>query len=408
MDTYVVSLLKAWWGDAATADNDFCFDYLPRISGDHSTYQTTLDDDRRHGPRLLRDGGEPGRRLRERQAAAARARGRGLAGRARLLRDRDARRSGTTRPRSRPASCGPTRSAPRCSSCLPPRTPRRTAASRTRSGCCSGTTRPSSRRATRAPSCGSCTTSAVRIREMLATSTDRARPPAARPHVGLPDRGRRSRSRARKRCCARSTAPVPTATRSASYTEVAGRRLDHVRVLDLLRLLRRRREPDAAAPARVASRAGSRPSGAGHGRRTGACSTTARRPIPTVVRGRSASATSSGTPTTASGRAPTSPTSSPTAVPTTCHPKARPAGRRVARRRAVHHAGRRRRLPLRARGREGRPVPDALRTPRVAVRATRSTACDANPTVQTYRRARQRRTTPSDGEPGADVLPVRR
>jgi formate dehydrogenase major subunit len=42
MDTYVVSLLKAWWGDAATADNDFCFDYLPRISGDHSTYQTTL------------------------------------------------------------------------------------------------------------------------------------------------------------------------------------------------------------------------------------------------------------------------------------------------------------------------------------------------------------------------------
>jgi formate dehydrogenase major subunit len=42
MDTFIVSLLKAWWGDAARADNDFCFDYLPRISGDHSTYQTTL------------------------------------------------------------------------------------------------------------------------------------------------------------------------------------------------------------------------------------------------------------------------------------------------------------------------------------------------------------------------------
>src|SRR5947209_5443180 len=40
MDAYVVSLLKAWWGDAATADNDFCFDYLPRIDGDHSTYAT--------------------------------------------------------------------------------------------------------------------------------------------------------------------------------------------------------------------------------------------------------------------------------------------------------------------------------------------------------------------------------
>ena len=34
------SLLKAWWGDAATAENDCCFDYLPRITGDHSTYPT--------------------------------------------------------------------------------------------------------------------------------------------------------------------------------------------------------------------------------------------------------------------------------------------------------------------------------------------------------------------------------
>jgi formate dehydrogenase major subunit len=40
---YLVSLLKAWWGDAATAENDFCYDYLPRITGDHSTYTTTFD-----------------------------------------------------------------------------------------------------------------------------------------------------------------------------------------------------------------------------------------------------------------------------------------------------------------------------------------------------------------------------
>ena len=33
MRAYTVSLLKAWWGDAATADNDFCFDYLPRLTG---------------------------------------------------------------------------------------------------------------------------------------------------------------------------------------------------------------------------------------------------------------------------------------------------------------------------------------------------------------------------------------
>jgi formate dehydrogenase major subunit len=42
-DAYTVSLLKAWWGPAATADNDYCFDYLPRRTGDHSTYPTILD-----------------------------------------------------------------------------------------------------------------------------------------------------------------------------------------------------------------------------------------------------------------------------------------------------------------------------------------------------------------------------
>ncbi len=42
MRAYAVSLLKAYWGDAATADNDWCFDYLPRLTGDHSTYQTVM------------------------------------------------------------------------------------------------------------------------------------------------------------------------------------------------------------------------------------------------------------------------------------------------------------------------------------------------------------------------------
>jgi formate dehydrogenase major subunit len=40
--TYMVSLLKAWWGDAATPDNDFCYGYLPRLTGSHSTYETVL------------------------------------------------------------------------------------------------------------------------------------------------------------------------------------------------------------------------------------------------------------------------------------------------------------------------------------------------------------------------------
>ncbi|NUP74503.1 MAG: formate dehydrogenase, partial [Sinomonas sp.] len=42
MRAYTVSLLKAWWADAATSENDFCFDYLPRITGSHSTYDTVM------------------------------------------------------------------------------------------------------------------------------------------------------------------------------------------------------------------------------------------------------------------------------------------------------------------------------------------------------------------------------
>ncbi|MCU1615562.1 MAG: molybdopterin dinucleotide-binding region [Frankiales bacterium] len=40
---YTVSLLKAWWGDAAQPVNDFCFDYVPKINGDHSSYRSVAD-----------------------------------------------------------------------------------------------------------------------------------------------------------------------------------------------------------------------------------------------------------------------------------------------------------------------------------------------------------------------------
>src|SRR5579883_90906 len=33
---YAVSLLKSWYGDAATAENDYGFDWIPKISGDYS------------------------------------------------------------------------------------------------------------------------------------------------------------------------------------------------------------------------------------------------------------------------------------------------------------------------------------------------------------------------------------
>ncbi|MFN2556185.1 MAG: molybdopterin dinucleotide binding domain-containing protein, partial [Nitriliruptorales bacterium] len=40
-ERYIVSLLKAYFGAAATAANDFCYGYLPHMSGDHS-HMTTV------------------------------------------------------------------------------------------------------------------------------------------------------------------------------------------------------------------------------------------------------------------------------------------------------------------------------------------------------------------------------
>ena len=43
MPHYITSLLKAWFGEHATAENDYGFDWLPRLSGDHNNYATVLD-----------------------------------------------------------------------------------------------------------------------------------------------------------------------------------------------------------------------------------------------------------------------------------------------------------------------------------------------------------------------------
>ncbi len=42
LGSYLVSLLKAWWGPAATAENEYCFDYLPRLTGSHSSFETVM------------------------------------------------------------------------------------------------------------------------------------------------------------------------------------------------------------------------------------------------------------------------------------------------------------------------------------------------------------------------------
>ncbi len=39
---YMISLLKAWYGPAAQPDNDFCFNMIPKLTGDHSQLPMTL------------------------------------------------------------------------------------------------------------------------------------------------------------------------------------------------------------------------------------------------------------------------------------------------------------------------------------------------------------------------------
>lgn len=42
-DKYIVSFLKAYYGEAATKENNFGFDWLPRVTGDHSEFGFWLD-----------------------------------------------------------------------------------------------------------------------------------------------------------------------------------------------------------------------------------------------------------------------------------------------------------------------------------------------------------------------------
>jgi formate dehydrogenase major subunit len=42
-DKYFISLLKVYYGDAATAENDYGFNWLPRVTGDHSHFGYWLD-----------------------------------------------------------------------------------------------------------------------------------------------------------------------------------------------------------------------------------------------------------------------------------------------------------------------------------------------------------------------------
>ena len=290
----MVSLLKAWWGDAATADNDFCFDYLPRLTGSHSTYETVMAQIDGHLQGLLPARAEPGGRLGQRADAADGHGQPGLAGGPRPRADRE-RHVLEGRPGDRDR--GDAHRGHRDRGVLParpPRTPRRAAASPTPSGCCSGTTPRSSRPGTRAATCGSSTT--------WAAGSGRSWPAPAdemdRPVLDLPGTTRpraASTSRTPRRSWPRSTAGTRTASR-CRLQPAQGRRLHRLRLLDLLRGLRRRGEPGRPAQAGPGSRTGSPPSGAGPGRPTGGSSTTGPRPTRTASRGASARRWCGGTP----------------------------------------------------------------------------------------------------------------
>ena len=136
-DKYFVSLMKAWYGDNATKDNDWCFDYLPRVTGDHSHFGYWLDMAGRQDGWPVHHGPESGRRRVQRAPAAHRDVEAEVAGGARHGGNRERlvvvqlARSRTRRTASRK------KSRPRCFSFLRPARRRKTAARPTRSGWCS-------------------------------------------------------------------------------------------------------------------------------------------------------------------------------------------------------------------------------------------------------------------------------
>ena len=88
---FIVSLLKAWYGDAATPENDFGFSWLPRIDADYSQlpYFDRMSKGEVKGYFLFGQnpaGGAPNARPASRGPAQSR-----LAGGARLVRDRERR-----------------------------------------------------------------------------------------------------------------------------------------------------------------------------------------------------------------------------------------------------------------------------------------------------------------------------
>ena len=118
----------------------------------------------------------------------------------------------------------------------------------TPSGWCSGATRRSTRRATRARSCGSCTTcSSASARTTRAPTAERDWPIRQPARGTTPSTARQREPDVEDVLREINGYDVATGEPVAGFAAARGRRLDRVRLLDLLRRLRRRRQPGPPA-----------------------------------------------------------------------------------------------------------------------------------------------------------------
>ena len=405
---FMVSLLKAAWGKAATKENDFGYAWLPKVDGNYSWMY--IFDDMYRGSSTRAGGKEPGPEGLitfgmnpvgigpNSEKMIARALEAEVAGRRRERRDRDGARSGR-RPRST--------AAPRPSKIqtevflLPAARLRREGrhASPTRRAGSSGSGRRSIRRARRRPtrrsSRGSSSPCATSTRRRAARFPSRSlnvswsytNPVEPGPRRG-PEGDQRQGARRHPRSQGQDEGPEDRRPAARRLRPAPGRRLDDVRQLAPLRRLHRGRQQRAAPHQRRPDRPRHVPQlGASPGRPTGASCTTA-------------------PPPTRTGK-PWDPTRAGHQV------ERREVGRRRARHEAgraardvrrVHHAARGRRPALRA-GLERRPVPRALRgrsrrrsTTR-SIRRSRSNPVAQEVLLATRTSTARRRTSRSSARP---------
>ena len=393
MDAYVVSLLKAWFGDAATPDNDFCFDHLPRLDGDHSSFETVMAQVRGEVPGYFVIGENPAI-----GTANARQQRHGLAKLEWLVvRDLNMIETATFWKDGPEIATGELRTADIGTEVffLP------AAAHSEKDGTFTNTQRLLQwhHKAVEPP--GDCRSDlwfyyelGRRIKERARGLHRSARPPAAGPHLGLPRRRERRAERGRRP--ARDQRHGRRRQDGERVHGVEERRVHRVRLLDLLRRVRRRGQPVDAPPSRPGAGPRRRRVGLGVADEPpGPLQPGLRRPRGQAVE-RAQEADLVGRQRLDRRRRARLPGRHRTDLPPTAG-RPRRGGHR--RRRAVHHAGRRTGLAARARRAVGRADAHALRAPGIpgAQRAlprraapTPPASSSSGPTTPTTRRPARR------------------